>query len=221
MTRTLIRSTAVLLAALALAAAACGEEGTPEDEGATPTQEIEGVFQLPDTEPISAELAQQLRSLAPLEDEVDEALPDLAPFERQLAAALGQEYEGVDLFTPGLVAGYTAFYRPADWPANENQFAYVSFVLFGDAGGAGGVFAQMTEGFAGGPGAFEVARGDEAGGIVLPASQDQPGGTIIVLRQGRVVAFLVVFQTDDKDRREGMRQLAGVVAGRIEAALPV
>jgi hypothetical protein len=30
----------------------------------------------------------------------------------------------------------------------------------------------------------------------------------------------VLLQTDDKDRREEMRQLAGVVASRIEAALP-
>jgi hypothetical protein len=232
MTRTLIRSTAILLAAVAilLAVAACG--GTsPKDEGATPTQagEVTAMpslpvptvefYQPPGAEPLSAELAQQLASLAPSEDEADAALPDLAPFERQLAPGLGQEYEGVDLAAHGLVAGYTAFYRPADWSANENQFAYISFVFFGDAGGAGRAFEQMAPP-ADTPGAFEVAEGEEAGGYLIPASEGAPGGTIIVLRQGRVATSLVLLQTDDKDRREEMRQLAGVVASRIEAALP-
>jgi hypothetical protein len=233
MARRSTRSTAILLAAVAIlfAAAACGDESAPTDEGATPTQVGEATatpplpeatvefYQPPGAEPVSAEVAQQFASLAPSEDEVDEALPDLAPFERQLAPGLGPEYEGIDLFAHGLVAGYTAFYRPAGWPANENQFAYVSFVLFGDAGGAGRAFEQMAPP-ADMPGTFEVAEGEEAGGYLIPASQGGPAATIVVLRQGRVAASLVLLQTDDQDRRGGTRQLAGVVADRIEAALP-
>lgn len=216
----------LLLLAVLLAAAACEEEDVATDEGATPTTARDatdtpplpvatvGFYQLPTAEPITEEVAQQLRSLAPTEDEVGVAFPDLAAFEQELRGDLGQEYEHVDLAKHGFVAGYTAFYRPSD----ESHPAYISFALFDEASGASGSFDEIRlEQTA--VSTFEVSEGDEAHGYTIPASQDEPAGTVVLLRQDRVVAFVVLLHPNGEDRREGMRQLARDVAGKIEDGL--
>jgi len=183
-------------------------------------------YQLPTGEPraggraaIEEEDAQRLRSLAPPEDEVGAAFPDLAPFQQELRGDLGQEYEHVDLAKHGFVAGYVAFYRPPD----ESHTAYISFALFDKASGAGSALGEVMAEELGttrpGAGPFEVSEGDEAHGYTVPASQDEPALTVVLLRQGRVVAFMVIIHPNGEDRREGMRQLARDVAGNIGDAL--
>lgn len=207
----------LLLSAVLLAAVACGEQEAPKGENATRTLAREvtatppvapvGFFQLPTGEPIEEEEAQRLRSLALTEDEFDAAFPDLAPFEQELRGDLGQEYEHVDLATHGFVGGYTAFYRPPD----ESHSAYISLASFGDASGASSAIAEMIAAEFGAASTFEIGEGDESYGFTRP-------GLIVILRQDRVVAF-IVFDPNGEDRREGVRQLARDLAGKIEDAL--
>jgi hypothetical protein len=208
----------LLLSTVLLPAAACGKGDATRDENAMPTPGREvtattpvatvGFYQLPTAEPITDEEAQRLRSLAPTEDEVGAAFPDLAPFEQELRGDLGQEYEHVDLAGHGFVAGYTAFYRPSD----ESHTAYISFASFDDASGASSSMRELIALEFGAASTFEVGEGDESYGFTRP-------GLIVILRQDRVVAFIVILETKGEDRREGMRQLARDVAGKIENAL--
>jgi hypothetical protein len=219
-----MRWTGLLLLFAILLATACGQGGT-SDKNATPTPGRDatattpvatvGFYQLPTGEPISGghaaideEDAQRLRSLAPTGDEFGAAFPDLAPFERELRGDLGQEYEHVDLAKHGFLAGYVAFYRPAD----VSHSAYISFAMFDDASGASGSMRDLISPEFASASTFEVGEGDESYGLT------SSGLTIVLLRQDRVVAFLIL-APNGEDQREGMRQLARDVAGKIRDAL--
>jgi hypothetical protein len=220
----------LLLLAVLLGTAACGKGARTSYQNATSTSArvatattpaaTAGFYQLPTGEPIGGghaaikkEDAQRLRSLAPTGDEFGAAFPDLAPFERELRGDLGQEYEHIDLAKHGFLAGYVAFYRPAD----VSHSAYISFAMFDDASGASGSMRDLIATEFGRSSTFEVGEGDESYGLTVPASQDEPALTIVLLRQDRVVAFLVA--PNGEDQREGMRQLARDVAGKIRDAL--
>lgn len=58
---------------------------------------------------------------------------------------------------------------------------------------------------------FEIGEGDESYGFTRFG--------LVILRQDRVVAFIVGLDTKGEDRREGARQLARDLAGKIEDAL--
>jgi hypothetical protein len=209
----------VLLLAVLLAAAACGEEDATGSEKPTSTQARDatapapvatvGFYQLTTAQPISEELARRLRSLAPTEDQVGAAFPDLAPLKLALLGDLGQEYEHVDLAKLGFVAGYTAVYRPSD----ESHTAWIEFAMFDDASGATSSIEEMLPDAGGAPSTFEVAEGDESHGLTIP------GLTYVLLRQDQVVALIGIFYPNGEDRREGMRLLARDVAGSIEDML--
>lgn len=198
-----------LVLAVLLVSPACEDDNVTEV--ATATQQSATAGPSPTVEPTAQEAeaeAQRLLSLAPSADEFGAVFPDLAPFEQELREDLGQEYEHVDLAGHGFVAGYTAFYRPSD----ESLGAYISLASFGDARGASDAMAEMIaiEFSQPGTATFEVDEGDEAYGIEVG------GLTIVLLRQGRVVAFMVI--PSGEDRREGMGELARDVVRRIEDA---
>jgi hypothetical protein len=206
-----------LLLAVLLAGAACGEENATRGEkptaparDVTDTQPVATVGELPAADPTAQEEeAQRLLSLAPTADEFGAAFPDLAPFEKEIFG-LGQEWENIELAKHGSVSGSGVIYRAS----YERGGGSISLVSFGDASGASGAMAEMiAKGFSQpGTATFEVGQGEEAYGIEVG------GLTIVLLRQGRVVAFLAIGHPNAEDRRAGMRQLARDVAGRIEDA---
>jgi hypothetical protein len=216
----------LLLLGVLVPATACGKGGGTSYPNATPTSARDatattpvatvGFYQLPTGEPIGGghaaideKDAQRLRALAPTGDEFGAAFPDLAPFERELRGDLGQEYEHIDLAKHGFLAGYVAFYRPSD----ESHTAYISFAMFDDASGASSSMRDLIAGEFGAASTFEVGEGDESYGLT------DSGSTIVLLRQDRVVAFILILAPNGEDLRDGMRQLARDVAGKIQDAL--
>jgi hypothetical protein len=195
----------LLLVAVLLAAAACGEDGATQE--AKDMQPLATAGPSPTANPTAqAAAAQRLLSLAPTADEFGAAFPDLAPFEQEIFG-LGQEWEHVDLAKHGSVSGSGAIYRAS----YERVGGFISLVSFGDASGASGAMAEMIAMEFSQPGTatFEVGQGEEAYGIEVG------GLTIVLLREGRVVVFLVIPDAKGEDRREGMRQLARDIVGRI------
>lgn len=147
--------------------------------------------------------------MPPPVDDFAAAFPDLAPFAQEFRGDLGQEFEHVDLATRGFVGGYTAFYRPSD----ESRSAYISFAMFGDATGAGSAMNEMMALEFTHTAAYNVGEGDESYSLTLPSA------TFVLLRQGRVLATIVMLHPEGENVRDGLRQLARDVAANIDDAL--
>jgi hypothetical protein len=225
MWKTATLSVAAALASLAIAlAAACGgdrdggaDQATATSMGVvTETPPAVSLFLLPDAEPVDTELARQLVSLAPSDEDAAAAFPDVAPFARELRGELGQEYEHIDLAGRGFAAGYVAFYRPSD----ESHSTYMTIALFHSVEGASNAFRDILMEWEAttrpGASAFDLDQGDEARGLTIPAANDEPAVTIVALREGRIVLYAVTLAPDSEDAREGMRELARNVVGRIQ-----